>query len=77
VSDNFPNLSDIITITLRNRTGPLTERLKVSNRFLQAILDPWKLQEPGTVSLPDFARLSAEGKAKMKDGKVYLLNEQE
>ena len=34
--------------------------------------DYWKMQEAGTIPLPDFIGLSAEGKAKMKDGHVYL-----
>lgn len=47
----------------------------VSNRFLQGVLggDYWELQEPGTVSLPDFIELKAKGKAKMEQGQVYLL----
>ena len=48
----------------------------VSNRFLHGTLDdPWEPQEPGTVSMPDYIRLSAQGKAKMVNGRVCLLKE--
>lgn len=42
---------------------------------MAALNHPWVVQEPGAVSLPDFIRLRAEGKAKMKNGRVYLLKE--
>jgi hypothetical protein len=71
----FPNLSEIITTTLRNRTGELVKNLQRSNAFLQNLLDPWEPQEPGTVNLPDYIRLSAQGKAKMVNGRVCLLKE--
>ena len=48
----------------------------VSNRFLHDMFDnPWEPQEPGTVSMPDYIKLSAHGKAKMVNGRVCLLKE--
>ncbi len=67
------NLSEIVTTTLRNRTGELVKNLQASNAFLKNLLDPWEPQEPGTVSMPDYIRLSAHGKAKMRNGRVCLL----
>ena len=69
------NLSEIITVTLRNRTGELRDGMLRNNALLQRLLDPWEPQEPGTVNLPDYIRLSAQGKAKMRNGRVYLLKE--
>ena len=66
----FPNLSEIVTTTLRNRTGALAKQMTRNNALLQSLL--WEPQKPGTVSLPDFIRLSAEGEAKMQAGIVYL-----
>jgi hypothetical protein len=69
----FPNLGEIITVTLRNRTGTLVDGMMKNNALLNALLNPWEPQEPGTVSLPDYIRLSAQGKAKMVNGRVCLL----
>ena len=71
------NLSEIITVTLRNRTGTLVDGMMKNNALLQRLLDLWEPQEPGTVSMPDYIKLSAHGKAKMKNGRVYLLKEQD
>ena len=143
----FPNLSEIVTTTLRNRTGELADNMSRNNAALlrlsrrgnlktfsggrtivqelnyadnqtyqwysgyqtlniapsqvfsaaeypirqaavavsisgleelqnsdEALLQNllWEPQKPGTVSLPDFIRLRAEGKAKMPAGIVYL-----
>ena len=57
----FPNLSEIVTTAIRQAAVAVS---------LQSLL--WEPQKPGTVSLPDFIRLSAEGEAKMQAGIVYL-----
>ena len=69
------NLSEIVTVTFRNRIGALAENLQATNAFLANLIDHWEMQEAGTIPPPDFIRLSAEGKAKMIDGRVYLLKE--
>jgi hypothetical protein len=71
----FPNLSEIVTTTLRNRTGALAAQMTRNNALLNSLLWDsllWEPQKPGTVSLPDFIKLSAQGKARMKGGIVYL-----
>ena len=71
----FPNLSEIVTTTIRQAAvavsiSGLEELQKSDEALLQNLL--WEPQKPGTVSLPDFIRLSAEGKAKLQAGIVYL-----
>lgn len=68
-----PNLSEIVSTTLRNRSKSLAEKLAAHNAFLERL--KWEPQEPGTVSLPDFIRLRAEGKAKMVNGRVFISKE--
>ena len=45
-------------------------------QMLGGILQPdewhWSLQEPGTISLPEFIRKRAKGEAKMHNGRVFL-----
>ena len=72
---NFPNLGEIVSTTLRNRTGELVKNMQRNNALLQRLLEPWEPQEPGTVSMPDYIKLSAHGKAKMVNGRVCLLKE--
>jgi hypothetical protein len=69
------NLSEIITATLRNRSGALARSVTANNAFLQMILDPWEMQDQGTVRLPDFIKMRAQGTAKMENGRVYVLKD--
>lgn len=71
------NLSEIITTTLRNRSGALARSVTANNALLQRILDPWEMQEKGTVRLPDFIKMRAQNKAKMENGRVYVLKDKE
>jgi hypothetical protein len=42
------------------------------NRVLEKDQWHWSPQEPGSISLPDFIRMRANGEAKMANGTVFL-----
>lgn len=69
------NLSEIVKTTLRNRTGELVKNLTASNALLQNMISPWEVQTPGSMRLPDFIKLRAQNKAKMENGRVYVLKD--
>ncbi len=72
----YNNISELITTTIRNRTGELAKTLQRSNKLLLNMFDLWVPQEPGAVLLSEFIKLRAQGKAKMEQGRVYLLKDE-
>ena len=75
MSKTYSNLAEIVTVTLRNRTGEFVRQMTASNKFLLGMINPWEPQERGAVKVSDFIELSARGKAKMENGRVYLLKD--
>jgi hypothetical protein len=74
---SFPNLSEIVGITLRNRSATLAKGVMANNALLKKLLDPWQMQAPGSMRLPDFIKMRAQGRAKMENGRVYVLKDKE
>ena len=67
----YPNLSEIIKTTLHNRTGTLAANLTENNNLLHSML--WLECHPGTVPLPEFIKLKAQGRAeRRRNGKIYV-----
>lgn len=66
----YPNLSEIITTTLRNRTGALATSMTANNKLLTELM--WDEQEPGSMPVPEFIKLRSQGKAKIVSGRVYI-----